>query len=385
MKAAITGIGMVRPSRPQSLSGMRLAGLATRDAIADAGLEPGQIDGIVVQHGSPVGPDYDTFCQYMGLRVDMATQTWPHGRYTGLALQMAAMMVEQGLATHVACVNGYQRSSGTIGGMAWQNWDEENRPGGGPHGEEPAVGLTAPMSQAAMALRAYVETYRVDRERLYDVAAAQRRSAGRNPVALYRDEITPEDYRDSRHIIEPLRKLDCAPVTEGGSCVIVSRLAAARGLPNNPVRILGIQGLPSGRAEFIWSRPGLGLAMQDFDPNLEVVNPVYERAGVTQDDVDVFACYDSFAPLVWFGLERFGFCEPGQAPDFIRSRGIDHTGTFPVNTGGGMLSEGSKAGWGHILELVRQLRGTAGDRQVPGAEIAQWGPCFGDSVVFAAA
>jgi acetyl-CoA acetyltransferase len=385
MKAAITGIGMVPPSRPQSLSGMRLAGLATRDALADAGLEPGQIDGLVVQHGSPVGPDYDTFCQYLGLSVGMATQTWPHGRYTGLAIQLAAMMVEQGMATHVACVNGYQRSSGTIGGMAWQNWEEENRTGGGPHGEEPAVGLTAPMSQAAMALRAYVETYHVDRERLYEVAAAQRRNAARNPVALYRDEITEADYRDSRHIIEPLRRLDCAPVTEGGSCVIVSRLESARTLPNRPVRVLGIQGLPSGRGEFIWSRPGLGLSMQDYDPSLAVANPVYERAGIRPADVNVFASYDSFAPLVWFGLERFGFCAPGTAPDFIADRGIAFDEAFPVNTGGGMLSEGSKAGWGHIVELVRQLRGTAGERQVPDAEIGQWGPCFGDSIVFAAA
>jgi acetyl-CoA acetyltransferase len=363
---------------------MHLAGLALRDALEDAGLRAQDIDGLVVGHGSPVGPDYDTFCQYMGLNVSMATQTWPHGRYTGLALQMAAMMIEQRLVRHVACINGYQRSSGVIGGMAWQNWDEENRPGGGPHGEEPAVGLTAPMSQAAMGLRAYIETYGIDRERLYEVIAAQRRSAARNPVALYRTELTPDEYAGSPEIISPLRRLDCAPVTEGGSCIIVSDAEAARDLAHRPARILGIQGLPAGRAEFIWSRPGLGLSMQQFDPHLQVENPVYERAGIDRSAVDVFACYDAFAPLVWFAIERFGFCGPGEAPDFMASQGTDFGGKFPVNTGGGMLSEGSKAGWGHVVELVRQLRGETGERQVPGARIAQWGPCFGDSIVLGA-
>jgi acetyl-CoA acetyltransferase len=150
------------------------------------------------------------------------------------------------------------------------------------------------------------------------------------------------------------------------------------------VEILGYQGLPAGRHEFLWSRPGLGAWLQEQSDAVESDDRVYRRAGIPRDRVRLFYTYDAFSPLVWFGLERFGFCKPGAAPDFIADTGIGPGGGLPVDTSGGQLCEGSRAGWGHVVEIVRQLRGEAGDRQVAGADIAQWGPCFGESVIFGA-
>jgi acetyl-CoA acetyltransferase len=118
--------------------------------------------------------------------------------------------------------------------------------------------------------------------------------------------------------------------------------------------------------------------------SIEADERIYTSSGIPRERVRLLYTYDAFSPLVWFSLERFGFCGAGEAPAFVRDTGITLDGGLPVNTSGGMLCEGSRAGWGHIVELVRQLRGEAGDRQVGGADVAQWGPCFGESLIFGA-
>jgi acetyl-CoA acetyltransferase len=284
------------------------------------------------------------------------------------------------MATHIACVYGYHLESDAIGGANWKGWAEENRAGGGPHGEEPAIGLTAPISGAALAARLYCERYGVDPSRLTTVACGFRRNASENPLALYNEPLTREEYLASPLIVDPLRRLDVAPVTEGGACVIVSRepkaLANAR-----PVYVLGCQPMPAGPEEFVWARPGLGIAQQTLDLPFEEP-AVFARAGVTRTDVDLFYTYDAFSPLVWFALERFGFAAYGAAPDYLDAEGLTRDSRLPINLNGGMLSEGHLSAWGHIIHAVRQLRGDTGDRQVRRPAHALWGACYGDAIVF---
>jgi acetyl-CoA acetyltransferase len=104
---------------------------------------------------------------------------------------------------------------------------------------------------------------------------------------------------------------------------------------------------------------------------------------MTPTDVDIFYTYDAFASLVWMALERFGHCPPGEASSWVTRERIGPGGDLPVNTNGGLLSQGHTAGWGHMVELTKQLRGEAGARQVEGASVAQWGAVFGDSLLFA--
>ncbi len=105
-------------------------------------------------------------------------------------------------------------------------------------------------------------------------------------------------------------------------------------------------------------------------------------AGVTQKDVDALYTYDAFSPLVWFVLERFGFCGLGEAAAWTQKGRIELHGELPMNTSGGLLSEAHVSGWNSIAEIVRQLRGECGERQVRGARVMQWATAWGDSTIF---
>ena len=95
--------------------------------------------------------------------------------------------------------------------------------------------------------------------------------------------------------------------------------------------------------------------------------------------------YDAFSPLVLFVLERFGFCGAGEAIDFVQDGAIGPGGRLPVNTSGGLLSEAHIGGWNHIREMVRQIRGTVGPRQIAGADVLQWATVWGDSIIMTTA
>ncbi len=164
--------------------------------------------------------------------------------------------------------------------------------------------------------------------------------------------------------------------------MIVTTAERARDLKKPPVYISGMQGLPAGRHEFIWTYPGFGVAQQevwDYKPDLQ---PVYRMAGVTPKDIDALFTYDAFSILVWTALERFGFCGLGEAAAFTQEGRIELGGELPMNTNGGLLSEAHIMGWNHQVEIVRQLRGECGPRQIPHAEIIQWANAYGDSLIY---
>jgi len=101
-------------------------------------------------------------------------------------------------------------------------------------------------------------------------------------------------------------------------------------------------------------------------------------------DVDSLAVYDAFSPNVVFVAERFGFAAEGEGLAWVQDGRIEVGGALPVNTAGGLLSEAHLCGWGHVVEIARQLRGEAGERQVAGCTTVQWATPFGDSVIFQA-
>jgi len=137
----------------------------------------------------------------------------------------------------------------------------------------------------------------------------------------------------------------------------------ARDLKQPPVYSSGMQGLPAGRDEFIWTYPGFGVSQQDmfdYEPGLQ---PVYHMAGVTPQEIDALFVYDAFSIVAWTALERFGFCGLGEAAAFTQDGRIELGGALPMNTHGGLLSEAHIMGWNHQVEIVRQLRGECGARQ----------------------
>ena len=382
-RTAIVGVGTSRFGRFPDETPLKLAAESFKAALADAGMRKGEVDGVAINIGWPLGVDYDRFAEALGLDLRFADQTWTHGRFVGPTLQHAAMAVAAGLARCVACVCGvsFHQQRGLLGGPGDV---EGTREEGGTHEESPVYGMTAPAAGAALSAQRYFALYGATSRQLAAVPVTFRRHAVLNPQAIMRKPLTVEDHQASRYIVEPLHLYDCCLVSDGAACVLVTTAERAREGTKPPVLIAGMQGMRAGRDEFLFAPRGLGVHQQR---SFRYVPPeddllVYHMAGIARDDVDGLYTYDAFSPLVLFTLERFGFCGPGEAAAWVQGGRIELGGELPMNTSGGLLSEAHVSGWNSIVEIVRQLRGEAGPRQIADARVLQWGTCWGDSLVF---
>jgi acetyl-CoA acetyltransferase len=376
-RTAIVGVGASAFGRFKDRTPIGLAAEALKAALEDAGLQRSDVDGVMVNMGYPVGVDYDQFCALTGLQTNLNLQAWSHGRWLGTLVEQAAASVATGLARCVALV-GVNKFT-VLSQVGGAEDHEASREGGGSHGEVPHIGLTAPGSGAAMSARLYMERYGAGEDDLAAIPIAARAYARRNAASYRTEPLDLDGYLDSRFIVEPLRVHDFAQVTDG-ACVVLVMAADEAAETRKPVPILGTQGIAGGRGEFIFGRPALGVQQQPmaaFAPAPRDL-AVYARAGVDRDAVDALYTYDAFSPLVWFTLERFGFCGEGEAPAYFAD------GAPPVNTNGGLLAEAHVSGWNQVVEMVRQARGEAGERQLERAEVLQWGTAFGDAVLVAA-
>ncbi len=385
-QVAVTGIGTVGFGDFSGTSAATLSHRALTAAIDDAGLQRADVDGLAVHIGSPRGLDYDEYARLVGLEVRFAAQSWSHGRFCATVLQHGAMALMAGLANHVVCVAAFRNSAYTRHGTAgFPGFEENFREGAGPHAETPHTGLIAPVGGAAMSTQRYLHQYGVAREKLAAIAIAQRNSAAKNPLAVRRKAITRADYDASPYVAEPLRRLDCSTPVDTAVAVILSRAAQARDLRRPPVWLKSFQGIRAGANEFVFGQPGLGIHQRDIGPYrpLGAKEPVFEQAGLAPSDIDTLHCYDGFTPQVLWTLERFGFAAPGESADWVQNGRIELGGELPVNTSGGHLSEGHSNGWGQTLEIVRQLRGEAGERQIADCNHALWATTFGDAILYA--
>jgi acetyl-CoA acetyltransferase len=260
--------------------------------------------------------------------------------------------------------------------------NEGAREGGGGHGEDPVYGMTSPGAGAALVAQKYFAKYGATSRQLAAVAVAFRKHAALNPAAIMRQPITIEDHQNSRFVCEPLRLLDYCQINDGAACVLVTTRERARDLKKSPVYISGMQGLPGGREEFIWTHPGFGIAQQEVFDYQAGRPPIYHMADVSHQDIDALFTYDAFSILVWTALERWGFCKPGEAAAFTQNGRIELGGELPINTNGGLISEGHIMGWNHQVEIVRQLRGECGSRQIANARVIQWANAYGDSLIY---
>jgi len=381
-RSAIVGVGNSAYGRRLMRSPIDLAADAIANALDDAGLARKDLDGLIVSFGSPIGADGDTLAQVLGLNLRSYNQTWAHGRFTASCIQWAAMIVNAGLADAVACLASVSFSGMRRPMMGGGGDREGSREAGGGHGEDPVYGMTSPGAGAAMVARRYFERYGTNSRALAAVPVAFRKHASMNPIAMMREPFDVEAHQRSRYVCEPLHLLDYCLINDGAACVIVTTAERARDCKKRPVLISGMQGLPGSREEFIWSYPGLGIAQQSvFDYKAEL-HPVYKMAGITPADVDALFTYDAFSILAWIALERWGFCKPGEAPDFTQGGRIEVGGELPMNTNGGLLSESHVMAWNHQVEIVRQLRGECGPRQVKDARIIQWANAYGDSLIY---
>jgi len=379
-QAAIAGIGQSEYGRFLPESQLKLGARALKAALEDAGLAREDVDGIAIHLGWPLGVDYDRVAEAYGLDLRWVSQTWLHGRFVTSAIQQAAMAVACGLADVVACFTAisFTRERQILGGPGDA---EGTREEGGTHGESPPYGLTAPAGGAALAMQRYMAQYGATSEELAAVPIAFRKHALKSPYAVMKEPLTVAAHQGSRMVVDPLHLYDCCLITDGAAVALVTSKEKAKDLKQPPIYISGMQGMRSGRDEFIFAPRGLGVSQQQT-ARVKHENQVYRMAGIEREDIDGLYTYDAFSPLVLFTLERFGFCGPGEAAKWVQGGRIELGGELPMNTSGGLLSEAHIGGWNSILEMVRQLRGAAGERQIPGARHLQWATAWGDSVVF---
>jgi acetyl-CoA acetyltransferase len=393
LDAAIVGIGCSAFGHALCDSQLRLAATAFKNALADGGLARGEVDGLSIHLGAPLGLDYDRVAEAFGLEIRYVNQAWLHGRFVTSALQHAALAVSAGLANVVACVTAvsFTRERDFLGGPGDI---EGNREEGGTHGEAPPYGLTAPAGGAALAMQRYMHLYGASSAQLAAVPIAMRSHARKNPRAIMREPLTLAAHQAARMVVDPLRLFDCCLISDGAAVVLIASKERAQDLRQKPVAIIGMQGTRSGRDEFIFAPRGLGINQQSLHSPASsrgkgggarpIDLEVFEQAGVARENVQGFYTYDAFSPLVLFALERFGYCGAGEAAQWVQGGRIELGGALPVNTSGGLLSEAHVAGWNSICEMVRQLRGTAGATQIANASVLQWGTTWGDSVILAA-
>ena len=332
------------------------AALAFTRALQDAGLTRSDVDGLIV------GPTLATerTGEVLGLNV-----RWGGQADAVNALLQAVMAVHSGLAECVALVYGNdQRSRRKEYGGAQADGSSFLA-----YVQYAPWGLTSQGALYAMMTRRYMQLYGLKPEELGQVAVHQRRFAALNPNAIMQEQIDAQKYLASRLVCDPLRLYDYCLVNDGGVALIVTTAERARRMRKPAVVIQGI-----GRKDINVDATNLAPRFLDFyhSAHHEAAASLYSMAGLGPEDIDLVQIYDSFSAHVLFALEGFGFCEEGQAGRFIGSGATGPGGRLPVNTSGGHLAESYMQGWNHQVEIVRQLRGEAGRRQVDGARHAQY-------------
>ena len=323
----------------------------------DAGLQPGDIDGIVPSSGGSATAE--DFIENFGLKDLRFSATVPMGGASAVAgLQLADAVIAAGICRHVLLVVGRDGRSGNIGA----------RLRGTPQFRtvaefETPSGAFAPVELYAPMARRHMATYGTRSEDFAHIAVTMRQHAMGQPNAQMKKPITVADHQASRMISDPFRLLDCSLESSGAAAVVVSARACAADLRQHPVHLMAsAEGHPDSPST-ITQRPKLlqlGIA--------KAANRAFEQAGVTRADIDVAAIYDCFTYIVLCQLEDLGFCAKGEGAAFVRDGNIALGGQLPVNTHGGLLSQAHMVGMNHIVELVRQLRGQAAN-QVMGAEL----------------
>jgi len=355
---AIAGIGYTGCSLKSNRSELHLALEAVMAAIEDAGLNFNDIDGIIGDH--PCRVDTMTIATALGLRdfgsfieTDFAGGGVPGG------LLHAALSIDSGRASHVVCYkafNGASKMSEARMDFAVEPYET---------GFERPFGLLHPVATAALAAQRYMHEYGTQTSQFGAIAATCRKHANCNPNALkYHEPMTLEDHQQSDIIAEPLRRLDCELEADGAAACVVTSAEMARELKQKPVYIMAA-------AQSCNSSISRGIKDPTVRENeiSRLGESLFSTAGLKPSDIDVIQIYDDFTPYVLMALEDLGFCQKGEGGGLADSGLLTWPeGKLPLNTSGGNLSEGCLEGFNHIIEAVKQLRGTS-TAQVDSAEV----------------
>ncbi|MBX9775317.1 MAG: thiolase family protein [Xanthobacteraceae bacterium] len=348
-KAAIAGVGTTGYGAFPETDDYGLGLEALRLAVDDAGIDFGEIDGLIINRI----PNYERFVQLANLNPTYVLATEAHGRFSAVSLMLATQALASGSAKVVALVYGNNGRSARAkygGSGMWAPW-----------------GFTSPGATHAMMFRQHMHEFSTKSEDLANISVAFRKHASMNPAAVMRAPITVEDHQNSRFVCDPLHLLDYCIINDGGVAWIVTTPDRAKDLKRRPVHVAGYAVQASFNHNAVPNSDYWYPALR------KVASEVYPRADLDRSAVNGLMIYDNFSPTVLFSLEGMGFCEQGEGGAFVRSGTLElGRGRWPTNTSGGHLSESYMQGWGLIAEGVRQLRGECGARQIPNCNVIQY-------------
>ena len=359
---AIVGIGQTEWGKGLEDAELVLALRAIKAALDDAGIEPGEVDGLS-SYTLETSDEVD-----IARNLGLGDITWfsqvGYGGGAGCGVVgHAAVAVATGQANVAVAWRSRKR-----GAAASRPWSQVASRVGGSHQWSRPFGLLRPVDEIAMLARRYFHEFGGTREQLAAVAVTVREHANRNPAAMmYGKPLTVEQYLEARWISEPLCLFDNCLESDGAAAVVIVSAERARDLDVTPAFIHSFaQSIPQQHqvmTNYFGDDPLKG-------PAWACADLLWRNSDLTPADVDVAQLYDAFSPLVPLSLEGYGFCERGEGLAFCQDGGIAWDGgRLPVNTSGAGMSEAYVHGFNLITEAVRQVRGTS-TAQVDGASVS---------------
>lgn len=354
-RAAIAGVGMTDLVRQSDRSVLALAAEASHQAIADAGLRPADIDGILTYSVMGDSTPASAVATTLGCGELSAISDLNYGGQAPCMLaDAAAGLVTSGRASAVLVYRAMLGRSGVRLGA-------QRFPAGAGQFRDP-IGFSSYPIYMAMWIQRYLHDVGGSEADLAAVVFASRHHAERNPRAVRRRPLDMDAYRASPFVATPLREVDCTIEVDGAAAFVVTTLERARDLARPPAVIAGAA---------YRSVAGIGidigdhLCHRDYSHNYAAVlrEALYRSAGMGPEDIQIAQIYDCFSGVFLMTLEDIGLCRRGEAAEFVRSGGTLLDGALPTNTGGGLLAEGYLHGMNTLIEAVVQVQGRAGERQ----------------------
>jgi acetyl-CoA acetyltransferase len=366
-EVAIVGIGETAYTKASGRTAREIGAEAVERAIADAGLEPADIDGLTWS-GAFADFDAAAFHEHFGTDHDLWTSPWGGGMaWAATAPYLAAQAIR---AKQARCVVN-------VFPVAWATQRSEMTGGPGEvHAaqslkqnlEVPFGYFPQPVYFASIMRRHMIE-FGTTPEQFAAVAVACRRHANLHPDAVMHGRpMTVADYLASPLLADPLRLFDSCLISDGGAAYVTTSVARARDLPHVPAVVAGVGEGYSGSGTH-WSQQRAFTST----PQVFAAPPAFAMAGLTPADVDVLTVYDPFTVVSLMQIEDMGFCSKGEAGTFVEGTTLHHDGgQLPFNTHGGLLSHAYVLGIAHVVECVKQLRGAAA-AQVSDCGVAVYG------------
>ncbi len=352
-KYAIAGVGETAYMRGSEYSTRSLATWAVGNAMADAGLGPEDIDGMLSYSGND-----SVFAPFvagdLGIRLNFYMDVHGGGSSTEALIGIAMGVIEAGMCRTVAIfrsMNGY--SQVRIGGTGARS----AVPISGDQIHHRAYGWQSAGQMFAPTFLRHMYDYGTTPEQVAAVKVAHSKHASNNPKAYYRNRLTVEEVVGSRIICKPLHLLDCCVETDNATCIIVTRLERARDCRNPPAVIRSVVGrCCKPRIDMHYQHGPISTVAGHYARDI-----LFPNAGVGPEDIDVTGSYDAFTFTTMLQLEDYGFCKKGEGGDYVSSGIIELGGKRPNNTSGGHLCEGYTHGMNMVIENTRQLRGDVDD------------------------